>query len=262
MKMKSSKIREEKQIKKKHKHKKIRSNRPPQSPSGLSDDIVLGDDCQSDRSSRSINSSPAGSDCSDDEGIQRKERSSRKNRRKKSTPVRFSSFLDLTYWKKTEVCCGIIFKGASGEVLIDQRFWRPCTCKPASAPPSPPSSHSSESQDTLHDRTEIDTIQEPELDHKLSLVQEHNLDLRPSVDSTSAKEQVLSMEISTDSPYQADSSGQMERASPFAGLGAQASSSVAAAAAAVLDLSLPHRKNPVMRPSPVLSGPRCIEMEV
>ncbi|KAK9400091.1 protein FAM60A [Crotalus adamanteus] len=59
------------------------------------------------------------------------------------TPV--FSFLDLTYWKRQKVCCGIIYKGRFGEVLIDTHLFKPC-CRnkqPAaekSPPPVPPSS--------------------------------------------------------------------------------------------------------------------------
>ncbi|OWK52621.1 Protein FAM60A [Lonchura striata] len=49
------------------------------------------------------------------------------------TPV--FSFLDLTYWKsiclpaissRQKVCCGIIYKGRFGEVLIDTHLFKPC----------------------------------------------------------------------------------------------------------------------------------------
>ncbi|KAJ1177331.1 hypothetical protein NDU88_002590 [Pleurodeles waltl] len=36
------------------------------------------------------------------------------------------SFLDLTYWKRQKVCCGIVYKGRFGEVLIDPRLFKPC----------------------------------------------------------------------------------------------------------------------------------------
>ncbi|XP_046891020.1 SIN3-HDAC complex-associated factor-like [Hypomesus transpacificus] len=36
------------------------------------------------------------------------------------------SFLDLTYWKRQRVCCGIIYKGRFGEVLIDPHLFKPC----------------------------------------------------------------------------------------------------------------------------------------
>ncbi|XP_071446038.1 formin-E-like [Hetaerina americana] len=37
-----------------------------------------------------------------------------------------SSFLDMTFWKREEVCCGIIFKGPNEEVIVDPRFLKPC----------------------------------------------------------------------------------------------------------------------------------------
>jgi len=37
-----------------------------------------------------------------------------------------SGFIDLTYFKRTVTCCGIIFVGLAGEVLIDERLFRRC----------------------------------------------------------------------------------------------------------------------------------------
>ncbi|KAJ8377271.1 hypothetical protein AAFF_G00261800 [Aldrovandia affinis] len=39
------------------------------------------------------------------------------------------SFLDLTYWKRQKVCCGIIYKGRFGEVLIHPHLFKPCCQK-------------------------------------------------------------------------------------------------------------------------------------
>lgn len=132
-----SKSKEEK-MKKKHKHKKrLRINKPPQSPGGLSDDVLVGDDCQSDHSSHR-SSSPLPSDLSDEEDhVMHRDnggRSTRRRRPSKTKPTRFSSFLDLNYWKKTEICCGIIFKGLNGEVMVDTSLLKPCaSCKPRSS---------------------------------------------------------------------------------------------------------------------------------
>uniref|UniRef100_A0A3B5MV14 Uncharacterized protein n=1 Tax=Xiphophorus couchianus TaxID=32473 RepID=A0A3B5MV14_9TELE len=46
------------------------------------------------------------------------------------------SFLDLTYWKRQKVCCGIIYKGRFGEVLIDPHLFKPC-CQFCLIPPPP-----------------------------------------------------------------------------------------------------------------------------
>lgn len=52
------------------------------------------------------------------------------------TPV--FSFLDLTYWKRQKICCGIIYKGRFGEVLIDTHLFKPCcNSKKPAAEPSP-----------------------------------------------------------------------------------------------------------------------------
>ncbi|KAM4748687.1 SIN3-HDAC complex-associated factor [Rhinophrynus dorsalis] len=36
------------------------------------------------------------------------------------------SFLDPTYWKRQKVCCGIIYEGRFGEILIDAQLFKPC----------------------------------------------------------------------------------------------------------------------------------------
>ncbi|XP_067856212.1 SIN3-HDAC complex-associated factor [Heptranchias perlo] len=46
-----------------------------------------------------------------------------------SSRVPVFSFLDLTYWKRQKVCCGIIYKGRFGEVLIDPHLFKPCCNK-------------------------------------------------------------------------------------------------------------------------------------
>ncbi|KAM5169856.1 SIN3-HDAC complex-associated factor [Mantella aurantiaca] len=46
----------------------------------------------------------------------------------RTAPSRSShfSFLDPTYWKRQKVCCGIIYKGRYGEILIDAQQYKPC----------------------------------------------------------------------------------------------------------------------------------------
>ncbi|KAM8740858.1 SIN3-HDAC complex-associated factor-like isoform 1-T2 [Acanthopagrus schlegelii] len=42
------------------------------------------------------------------------------------SPCPAFSFLDLTYWKKQKVCCGIVYKGRYGEIIIDPNLYKPC----------------------------------------------------------------------------------------------------------------------------------------
>merc|ERR1711983_719257 len=37
-----------------------------------------------------------------------------------------SGFIDTTYFKRKTTCCGVIFEGMFGEVIIDQRFFKRC----------------------------------------------------------------------------------------------------------------------------------------
>uniref|UniRef100_A0A8C5BB69 Uncharacterized protein n=1 Tax=Gadus morhua TaxID=8049 RepID=A0A8C5BB69_GADMO len=66
------------------------------------------------------------------------------------------SFLDLTYWKRQKVCCGIIYKGRFGEVLIDPHLFKPCCRKqqrcsllPFNLPPSVNRRRSREEQELV-----------------------------------------------------------------------------------------------------------------
>ncbi|XP_017651998.2 SIN3-HDAC complex-associated factor isoform X1 [Nannospalax galili] len=94
----------------------------------------------SDAHSTTSSASPAQSPCysnQSDDGSDTEVASS-SNR----TPV--FSFLDLTYWKRQKICCGIIYKGRFGEVLIDTHLFKPCCSskkaaaeKPAEQGPAP-----------------------------------------------------------------------------------------------------------------------------
>ncbi|KAJ8340188.1 hypothetical protein SKAU_G00348210 [Synaphobranchus kaupii] len=75
-------------------------------------------DAHSTTSSISSSQSPSYSNQSDDgSDIEPKQR--------RSSPSLFS-FLDLSYWKRQKVCCGIVYKGRFGEVMIDPRLFKPC----------------------------------------------------------------------------------------------------------------------------------------
>jgi len=37
-----------------------------------------------------------------------------------------SGFIDTTYFNRKTICCGVIFEGLYGEVIIDQRFFKRC----------------------------------------------------------------------------------------------------------------------------------------
>ena len=41
----------------------------------------------------------------------------------------YPEFLDSTYWKRSVVCCGVIFVGQLGEVMLDKRFYKCCSDK-------------------------------------------------------------------------------------------------------------------------------------
>lgn len=59
--------------------------------------------------------------------------SSKRNKRKfavKHMQRKESTFLDMNYWKREEVCCGIIFRNKTNDmVLIDSKLFNPCACR-------------------------------------------------------------------------------------------------------------------------------------
>ena len=48
-------------------------------------------------------------------------------------------FIDLSTWRQEEICCGTIFRGPNGEVLVDPKWLRPfCSiCSRSAQPPTP-----------------------------------------------------------------------------------------------------------------------------
>jgi hypothetical protein len=59
---------------------------------------------------------------------------------------RVSDFIDLSFWKRKEICCGTIFVGPSGEAIVDPRLLRSCPRqhKPKPLPQLPYSIHTIE----------------------------------------------------------------------------------------------------------------------
>ena len=43
--------------------------------------------------------------------------------------LEISDFIDPEYWKVEKLCCGTVFRGLNEEMLIDNRFMRPCTSR-------------------------------------------------------------------------------------------------------------------------------------
>jgi len=35
-------------------------------------------------------------------------------------------FIDVFYWKRQTICCGVIYEGQCGEIMIDSRFYKKC----------------------------------------------------------------------------------------------------------------------------------------
>ncbi|GJQ71090.1 hypothetical protein Trydic_g997 [Trypoxylus dichotomus] len=95
----------------------------------MADVDFMSESGPSGRSSRTA--SPGGSDCEDNISVSRRHKGIAKRR---DNAPQVSDFVDMDFWKKEKICCGTIFRGLNGEVLLDQRFLKPCnarlaTCK-------------------------------------------------------------------------------------------------------------------------------------
>lgn len=64
--------------------------------------------------------SPQHSDC--EENIRKHGKRNSFDRRNEQ----ISDFIDLKYWKKENLCCGTIFRGIYGEIIIDPSLMKPC----------------------------------------------------------------------------------------------------------------------------------------
>ncbi|CAM1294561.1 FAM60A (predicted) [Pycnogonum litorale] len=76
----------------------------------------------------SVDTNSLSSDSSSDDEVKHVTCStSRRSRFKNSKPpVKISSFLDLNFWKRREICCGTIFTGPNESVLIDTSLLHKC----------------------------------------------------------------------------------------------------------------------------------------
>ncbi|XP_021915286.1 protein FAM60A isoform X2 [Zootermopsis nevadensis] len=125
----------EKFMKKKHIYMKNDRLGREESPGALSDDIT-GEDFMSDMSAMCIPSSLASSPTPSDDAtavcsVKQRNKSvsphrSEKGGKRRLSPPAISSFLDMSFWKREKVCCGTIFKGPYGAIVIDPRFLKPC----------------------------------------------------------------------------------------------------------------------------------------
>ncbi|KRT85478.1 hypothetical protein AMK59_152 [Oryctes borbonicus] len=90
----------------------------------MADVDFMSESGPSGRSSRTA--SPGGSDCEDNISVSRRHKGIAKRR---DNAPQVSDFVDMDFWKKEKICCGTIFRGLNGEVLLDQRFLKPCNAR-------------------------------------------------------------------------------------------------------------------------------------
>lgn len=68
------------------------------------------------------------------------------------------TFLDMDYWKREQVCCGIIFRNyGNNMVLIDRRLYTPCSCRKRKQEEQKIESDS-KAENELSDKMEVETL--------------------------------------------------------------------------------------------------------
>jgi len=106
------------------------------------------------------------------------------------------AFLDNSYWRRQLVCCGVVYVGRLGEVVLDQRLYRPCSARGHSmkavekpeqetlATPSEPCSPSSSAFSTSLNPSLIESLVEAELQAFQSMDTEETEDEEFYADAT------------------------------------------------------------------------------
>ncbi|CAH1961918.1 unnamed protein product [Acanthoscelides obtectus] len=77
--------------------------------------------------------SPGGSDGEEVRDCSRRSRYKAIARRRRQELEMVSDFVDLGYWKRETVCCGIIFKGLNNEIMVDPSYMKPCRFRQAAS---------------------------------------------------------------------------------------------------------------------------------
>merc|ERR1712179_163511 len=82
--------------------------------------------------------------------------------RSRNPSIAVSEFLDMNIWRRKKVCCGTIFMGPFGEVVIDPRFLNPCrSCKKPGDESNEPSGPTLTALDATKD---VATVVEPKME--------------------------------------------------------------------------------------------------
>ncbi|KAK3588488.1 hypothetical protein CHS0354_012897 [Potamilus streckersoni] len=82
----------------------------------------------------------------------------------KASDVQVSSFIDQNYWKKTEMCCGIIFMGENGEAMLDINLYKPCKARCNKQKPVNETPQRNQSPDDTNINSSISSPNEGETD--------------------------------------------------------------------------------------------------
>ncbi|XP_043286657.1 SIN3-HDAC complex-associated factor [Venturia canescens] len=112
----------EKILKKKHVY--LKPDRYREQSPNMSDDLAEEYLANADSKGSSRSGSPAGSD--DAPVSDSKRLNNVKSTLGEDDDVALHGWIDLTYFKREVVCCGTIFKGPYGEVIIDPSLIKPC----------------------------------------------------------------------------------------------------------------------------------------
>lgn len=143
----------------------------PNGPNGPNNDVELINGGSGGSSPRLSNHSPTGSDCEDNNGntvvvgSRRRKQATKAvlSRRQQKQQIRSDQslnvfgFVDSDYWTKESICCGVVFRGQNGEVLVD--VGRGCRLKPCSTSLQQRAQTLTQNQHNLTAATTINVVQ-------------------------------------------------------------------------------------------------------
>ncbi|KAG5888103.1 hypothetical protein JTB14_021900 [Gonioctena quinquepunctata] len=96
------------------------------------EEMELGEDFMSEDGPSNESSRTGSPGVSDSEEVVEKSRRYKGLARHRDEITRVSDFVDLEYWRRETVCCGMVFIGQFNEIMIDPRFIKPCRSRLAS----------------------------------------------------------------------------------------------------------------------------------
>ena len=83
-----------------------------------------------------------------------------------SLDARVCSFLDMSFWRREKICCGVIFKGPNNEVVISPKLLKPCSCRKTPSSGLSPKTPSGSTSDNISLVSSFSPVSSSRLDNE------------------------------------------------------------------------------------------------